>query len=102
MPARLVEDDSHSRGRKFVYKYVVGRKEYFCRCGSSLLSLSCATFLFEKNGRRLRCGSRAVIYCDPVILSVSCHNKEVKSYVIIFLAALNSFCFALLVLLQDM
>jgi len=100
VPARLVEDDSHSRGRKFVYKYVVGGKEYSCRRGSSLLSLSGAVLLFgKKEGHRSRCESRAMIYCDPAIPSVSCHNKEVKLYVVVFLLALNISFFALLVFL---
>ena len=100
IPARLADDGNHSRGRKFVYKYVVGGKEYSCRCGSSLLSLSGAGVLFgKKEGHRSRCGSRAVIYCDPAIPSVSCHNKEVKSYVVVLLSALNISFFAFLVLL---
>jgi hypothetical protein len=100
IPARLADEGNHSRGRKFVYKYVVGGKEYSCRCGSSLLSLSGAALLFgKKEGHRSRCGSRAVIYCDPAITSVSCHDKEVKSYVVAFLSALSISFFVLLVFL---
>ncbi len=34
-----------------------------------------------------------MIYCDPAIPSVSCHNKEVKSYVVFFLVSTEHFLF---------
>ena len=83
---------SQTSSSKLVYKYIVEGGEYFCRCGSSLLSLSGATFLFgKKNSRGLRFGRRSVVYYDPKIPSSSCHNKDVKASVIAFLSAMSAF-----------
>lgn len=100
VPARLVGNGRGSKGRKSVYKYLVGGQEYSCPCGSSLLSLSGAWILFRKKiSARIKCPKETVIYCDPLIPSISCHSKDVSLSVLIILSLLSGFFFALLIYL---